>query len=430
MGYFLGPTILDIIEDEADDQKMNDTTVPQSDSVNAFKTKQAELKAYYDKFPNINDAMDETGPDIIKAKELTESILKNPPSGNISDRNTMCHVLNQLFKTENNDCLFYDSKSSINLHDATQNIADIESQDRPFVLKLSSSEGLGNIRHETNEQDELELVQTLTNAIEQEQSHPVLDDIIERLAKAHGVRKEDIIIDNLYVGTLNVVYKVKDSSGNNVPPTNELEQGLRGQFDTFISAKVHPLLHRPKFDISDFDSRGNKTFSGTSETFQVGPRGRERSYTTPSGWTRYGLKVLRKFDSDCWLDPFQHPENWYRAFHGTGNATNADFSNTNQPTDAKYAPVDAMFSIFHSGFRKARNHAYGEGVYCSPNPKFPEDNRYTRAVSINTDGGSKSYKCMLQVAVNPDGVKIGTQDIWVVADPKDIRPYGILIKQV
>jgi len=37
---------------------------------------------------------------------------------------------------------------------------------------------------------------------------------------------------------------------------------------------------------------------------------------------------------------------------------------------------------------------------------------------------------MLQVAVNPNGVKMADNNIWVVADPKNIRPYGILVKQV
>ncbi|CAF3621481.1 unnamed protein product, partial [Rotaria sp. Silwood2] len=30
---------------------------------------------------------------------------------------------------------------------------------------------------------------------------------------------------------------------------------------------------------------------------------------------------------------------------------------------------------------------------------------------------------MFQVAVNPDGVKCATNDIWVVPNSQDIRPY-------
>ncbi len=115
--------------------EMTDTMSPQYDQIDKFSMKQAELKVYYDNFPNIDDAMDETGPDIKKAKEFTESILSNLPSGNIDDRNTACHVLNKAFGNEHCACLFYDSKNGINLHDGFQNVADINSQDRPFVLK-------------------------------------------------------------------------------------------------------------------------------------------------------------------------------------------------------------------------------------------------------------------------------------------------------
>ena len=178
-----------------------------------------------------------------------------------------------------------------------------------------------------------------------------------------------------------------------------------------------------------FDDRGNKVFSNIPSIFNVGPRGREQVYTAPASWTRFGLHVLGKYENDYWLDPFQHPQNWYRAFHGTGNAQNSDFDEKDQSSDTQFMPVDALASIYQSGFRTARNAVYGQGVYCSPNPKFPESG-YIRAVSIEIKNDKKSYKCMLQVAVNPDGVAFhANNEIWVVADPKNIRPYGILIKE-
>ena len=140
------------------------------------------------------------------------------------------------------------------------------------------------------------------------------------------------------------------------------------------------------------------------------------------------MNVLGKYANDSWLDPFQDPKNWYRAFHGTGNAQGQDFGSQNQSYDSQGAPVDAMSSIYKTGFRPARVNFHGDGVYCSPNPTFPEHG-YVGAVSLDTRNGKKSFKCMLQVAVNPDGVKIANSDIWVVPDPEDIRPYGLLIKE-
>jgi len=181
-----------------------------NDNFDELKQRQKELKVYYDSFPNIDDATNETSSDIKKAKEFTESIFRNLPSGDVTDTNTVCHVLNKLLGNEYQECLFYDSENGINLHDASTNLADIDSENRPFVLKLSSSEGLGNIKHVNTEQEELKLIQTLTNIIKQNQSQPVIEDITERLSKAHGVDKKSIIIKNVYVRTFNIVYTVMD----------------------------------------------------------------------------------------------------------------------------------------------------------------------------------------------------------------------------
>jgi hypothetical protein len=207
-----------------------------------------------------------------------------------------------------------------------------------------------------------------------------------------------------------------------------LSEKLRKKFKQFLKLKIHPLLFRPSFDISQFDKRGNNVFANQNQTFPIGPPGRTQLYTQAAGWTRYGLKVLGKYADNRWLHPFQDPKNWYRAFHGTGRAQSQDFGGQNQLYDAEYASVDALASINQTGFRPARVAACGPGVYCSPNPKFPEQG-FVRAVPLDTRNGKKSFKCMLQVAVNPDGVQIAQSNIWVVPDPKDIRPYGILIKE-
>ncbi|CAF3880912.1 unnamed protein product, partial [Rotaria sp. Silwood1] len=247
---------------------------------------------------------------------------------NVTDKNTACHILNKLLGDEDQQCLFFDSANGINLHDASGNLADIDSEDRPFVLELKSSEGLGG--------------------------------------------------DNTY-----------------------------------------------------FDARGDKTFSSGPDTHEVGPPGRTKKYTSPSGWTRYGLKVLGKseYKNDEWLHPFQHPGNWYRAFHGTGRATKVDFGNSNADFDQTAAPINALASIFKQGFRPARVAVYGPGVYCSPNPVWLGDSVFVGAVELDTEKGKKKFKCMFQVAVNPASVQCPSDDIWVAPQPQDIRPYGILIKE-
>ncbi|CAF2588082.1 unnamed protein product [Rotaria sp. Silwood2] len=392
---------------------------------------QARLQAYYDNFPNIDDATSSTGLDIMEAIEFTQSILRTLPSGNVTERSTMCHVLTNLFANQNMQCLFFDSAHGKNLHDASRNLAEIDLEDRPFVLKLNSSEGLrGNMQPKT-ENGVIKLARILSNAINQNQSHPLMEDIRKRLAKAHNISRKDINFKTVYVGSFNVVYTLKNSTNISVESLVKVREKLKNQFEEFISSKIHPLFYRPSFDISFFDERGNKTFPSKAEIHEVGPPGCTEKYFQPAKWTRYGLNVIGKYeDGDTWLDPFLHPGNWYRAFHGTGNARSEDFGHLDQCFDDKYAPVNALANIYENGFNKARIAVYGAGVYCSPNPKIPEK-QFTKAVDVNTQLGKKKFKCMLQVAVNPNGVRFVKQaDIWVVPNPQDIRPYGILIKEV
>lgn len=54
----------------------------------------------------------------------------------------------------------------------------------------------------------------------------------------------------------------------------------------------------------------------------------------------YGLKVLGKFSDDTWIDPFRHPGNWYRAYHGTKNAKLQDFRRPVSSTDPNLVSVE------------------------------------------------------------------------------------------
>ena len=140
--------------------------------------------------------------------------------------------------------------------------------------------------------------------------------------------------------------------------------------------------------------------------------------------------MISRYASDHWLEPFGDPRNWYRAFHGTKNAKPQDFADPNTPVDSETVCLEAAFSIFKKGFRPARTALHGPGVYCSPHPPFI-DNEYAGTAKIDTRLGKKSYKIMLQVAVNPDGVYFTVDpDIWVVGEPENIRTYGLLIKEV
>ncbi|CAF3486629.1 unnamed protein product, partial [Rotaria socialis] len=389
---------------------------------------QAVLKAYYDSFPDIDTVTNVTNPDIKKAEEFTRSILNIKPSGDVSNRDTACHIISKLLGDSGQQCLFFDSANGINLHDASGNLTDIGSEEKIFVLKLRSSQGLGGDMTRKTFEDDVKLAEILMDCVKQNRHHPILEDIRNQLAAAHEVTKDRIVIKAVYAGSCSIVYTVLDLTPSALEKLVDVSEKLKKQFGKFLSAKVHPLLYRPSFDIACFDERGNRTFSSTPNTHQIGPSGRTKIYTEAAGWTRYGLKVLSKYKNDDWLHPFQHCNNWYRAFHGTGNAKAVDFGKTDENIEQKAAPIDAIANIYNTGFRPARVAACGPGVYCSPNPAWLEGT-YAGAVEIDTVKGKKSFKCMIQVAVNPDGVKCATNEIWVVAKSEDIRPYGILIKE-
>merc|ERR1712218_753031 len=105
------------------------------------------------------------------------------------------------------------------------------------------------------------------------------------------------------------------------------------------------------------DERGNKNSSDFGSKFEIGPPGHTRTYHQPRGWSRYGFKVLGKYKEDTWLHPFQHPRNWYRAYHGTGRSR---------------VGITAPKSIVHGGFEESGGGDFGPGVYVTPFVTYAE----------------------------------------------------------
>ena len=333
---------------------------------------------------------------------------------------------------------------------------NIEEKDPEFCVTLSSLDG--ESRHDSKI-DENDTMIKLNNCIKQDKSHPILNNFKEKIAKAYNIEPNQVIIKDIYAGTVNIVYILdltedqrkkyfkKDGSGN-ISETPGVINKMSELFRDFQSLNLPAIFYRNSFDIGMFDDRGNKKFSNGTK-YKVGPRGREKEYIQPTGWVRYGLKVLNKYPDKKWLAPFQDPGNWYRVYHGTGSVAHKTIPGYGYN---KISPVDAMANIYKGGFHMAGVTAYGPGVYCSPNPKWLELN-YCGSINIDTQNGPKTYKYMLQCGVNPDEVRCGSNvnhsnktwnnvpfgssdifqawgPIWVAQNPDSIRAYGILIKQI
>ena len=404
--------------------------------------------------PQIQDIAKElTNDHSKKANEYTKKVLNTPPTGKLGqDLNTTLHVLSNIFKSTGEECVFYDSRQGVKLIGGDSGCAFHEAfeKNKPFTLRLKNMEGLYGVTDDDMKDHTKKLVE-MQSAINNNVEHPTLTHVKTKLSAALGVKKDRIRITEVFAGSDCFKYTVDSLTFQEKQrmiqgdPTRRLAQ----QFRQFKELKIHPLLFRPAFDVSNFDVKGNKSFVSLSSKFQVGPANMKKEYTQPTGWTRYGLKVLGVYPDDKWLHPFNDAGNWWRAFHGTKNAIHYGVH-----------AADAMQQIHQNGFQMAHNIARGPGVYCSPKPTYVEDRKFitmyynhiistlmyfytgyaarvTMDIQDNNNGNvqtqQKNFKFMLQVAVKPGANTLTPRSddtVWSVQNRDDIRAYGILIKEV
>jgi hypothetical protein len=161
-------------------------------------------------------------------------------------------------------------------------------------------------------------------------------------------------------------------------------------------------------------------------------------YFAPAGWQRYGMDVIDKFpEGNAWLgcSGEKGKGEWALVYHGTS------FENLKGITE----------SPMHPGPRADRN-IHGYGIYCSPKPETAE--RYTDCLELHQQSGVHKYKFMFMCRVNMRKIHICEQapcpldrdnqytvhitqspdDEWFVncqnQSYQNIRPYGILVKEV
>lgn len=176
----------------------------------------------------------------------------------------------------------------------------------------------------------------------------------------------------------------------------------------FDESFLDPTFH---FDLSKDKDDGKKYMRGGFE------------YKRPYGWNRLAMKVIGKYENDAWLGSNGirtkgDPGEWPVSYHGT---------------DSKSAKL-----IVKEGYKPGPRKMFGKGIYTSPSLEMVER---LYAQEFTHDG--KTYKIALQNRVNPDqqndhlriipASETGAgADYWL--SPKsqnnDVRPYGILIREV
>ena len=157
----------------------------------------------------------------------------------------------------------------------------------------------------------------------------------------------------------------------------------------------------------------NYDFTNVSDAGQDFKRGGRR-YKRPCGWVRVALQVKDKYGSNQWLGGTvggmrtgSVEGEWPVSYHGTKKEFAEEIAKTNYRLE------------------KGKRFRYGRGIYSTPDPDIAE--KYAR---IHEFGG-KQYKVILQNRVNmQDTEHVTGMNYFVTKNEKNVRPYGILYKEI
>lgn len=171
-----------------------------------------------------------------------------------------------------------------------------------------------------------------------------------------------------------------------------------------------------RIDKKTFAPEHNYDFSDEKDDGLTFVRGGE-VYKRPYGWKRFALNVVGKYSDDSWLGcggirTASTEGEWPVSYHGTEHSS--------------------AMSIAQKGYdlSKGTRFAYGSGVYTTPDINTAA--RYASPFPYN----GKNYEIVLQNRVNPKTLKKinthlqGEGEYWLSPNEEDVRPYGILIREV
>ena len=152
-------------------------------------------------------------------------------------------------------------------------------------------------------------------------------------------------------------------------------------------------------------------FTNESDNGKVYTRGGE-VYSRPYGWYRYALQVLHKYGDNTWLGErgtrtASTAGEWPVSYHGTSR-------------EGAEGIATQGYDINHG-----RRFMYGRGIYSSPDLNHVE-RRYATEFSKN----ERRYKIVLQNRVNPVNLRRVNNNQYWITDDSNIRPYGILVKEI
>jgi len=198
-------------------------------------------------------------------------------------------------------------------------------------------------------------------------------------------------------------------------------------FRAFTKA-MNDAGHEVKAEANDmFDFRFNQDFRGKPEGEAAMRGGVE--YKEPSGWKKFATRVKGTFDhgpdgqpNNDWLCLDGRPNEWAIAYHGTKFATMPGILSGGLKVGERQAFKD------HKDARDGSK--IGSGIYCTPRVSTAAD--YSPSVEVE----GKKIQFVFQCRVRPVAIKRIHEEVgresgayWLINDPLDIRPYGVLARE-
>ena len=158
------------------------------------------------------------------------------------------------------------------------------------------------------------------------------------------------------------------------------------------------------------DPSYNHDFTGERDDYKVYIRGGE-AYYRPYGWYRFAMKVFNKYGDNTWLGGI-----------GTRTASTAG----EWPVSYHGTTKEGAEAIASEGYdvNRGRRQRYGKGIYSTLHLSIAE------CYAIEFSNNGKRYKIVFQNRVNPANLRKVNEDQYWITDDSDIRPYGILVKEI
>lgn len=208
----------------------------------------------------------------------------------------------------------------------------------------------------------------------------------------------------------------------------------------YLSLERTHLLKTLRVGEEDWNAWGNREYRETipmSNTYLVSPLGGRPYFKPGNGWKRYALDVSKFGEDLLWLQTPGHEEKKGDWANGYVNIFNCYMKN---PASLFFSGTESLFNFLANEVDAGNFDKCGRGVIFTNKienfliRKNPADTVIrTTPVEVVVDEEKRWFLVILQCRVKPDSIRSPKKyenSLFLVNDPSNIRPNGILIKEI